>query len=306
VSSSAEVAALRPPPGRESLPAFELGWRRHDGGIDAYLSYGGDSGAVNWSPELEKLHEESSRSHFMDVWTRRGMLERAGSLPAHPTIVDVGCSTGHLLEDLRGAYTDGLLIGVDLVASGLRKAHQSVPQALLLQADACALPVEDASVDLIVSANLLEHVPADRKALAEMFRVLRPGARGVVVVPTGPGTYDYYDRFLEHERRYARGEMVAKAQAAGFEVVEDHYLGSVLYPAFWLVKKRNRRRYGHLRGGALEARVASDIASTSDSRIGHVACELERALLRHGIHVPFGVRGITVLRRPGGGHDRTA
>lgn len=298
MSAGAEVTAVRPPPGQESLPVFDLGWRRRDGGVDPYLSYGEDSGAVNWSPELEKLHEESSRSHFIDVWTRRSMLERIGSLPTHPVIADVGCSTGHLLEDLRTAYPNGLLIGVDLVASGLRKAHHSVPDALLLQADVCTLPLEDSSVDLIVSANLLEHVPNDQAALAEMFRVLRPGASAVVVVPAGPSTYDYYDRFLEHERRYAHGEIVGKASATGFEIMEDAYLGSLLYPAFWLVKKRNRRRYGYLCGGALEARVASDIADTRDSRIGHLACQLERALLRHKLRIPFGIRGITVLRRP--------
>lgn len=306
MSSSVEVVAVRPPPGQQSLPVFHLGWRRHDGGVDAYLSYEEDSGAVNWSPDLEELHEESSRSHFMDVWTRRCMLESVGSLPAKPVIVDVGCSTGHLLENLRTAYPIGSLIGIDLVASGLRKAHRCVPEALLLQADACALPLEDSSVDLILSANLLEHVPRDQTALAEMFRVLRPGAFGVIVVPTGPGTYDYYDRFLEHERRYARGEMAEKARTTGFDIIEDHYLGSVIYPAFWLVKKCNRLRHEDLHGAALEARVASDIANTRDSRIGHIACGLERALLRRGVHMPFGIRGITVLRRPTDAHDRTA
>ena len=87
--------------------------------------------------------------------------------------------------------------------------------------------------------------------------MLRPGGRAVIVVPAGPGTYDYYDRFLGHERRYGRGELAGKARAAGLEVLEDAHLGALLYPAFWAVKKRNRRRYDHLRGAALEERVAA-------------------------------------------------
>ena len=47
--------------------------------------------------------------------------------------------------------------------------------------------------------------------------VVRPGAPAVIVVPAGPGTYDYYDRFLGHERRYARHELSRKAAAAGLE-----------------------------------------------------------------------------------------
>lgn len=300
VSSEAHQPALRPPRGLQSVPAFDGGWRRSDGGTDPFISFVGEDHAVNWSEELEQLHEESSREHFIDVWTRRSMLERLGRLPSSSVIVDLGCSTGHLLQDLHAQHPDALLTGIDLVAAGLRKAHRTVPGARLLQADVCALPFEDDSVDAAVSANLLEHVPDDQQALVELRRVLRPGARGVLVVPTGPGTYDYYDRFLGHERRYARGELAAKSRKAGLEVIDDFHLGSVLYPAFWLVKQRNRRRYDHLRGPELQARVARDIAGTRNSRIGHIACLVERVMLQRGVRLPFGIRGLTVVRRPGG------
>ena len=263
-----------------------------------YASYVSPEHAVNWSEDLETLHEESSRTHFIDVWTRRAMLARVGPLPAAPTVIDVGCSTGYLLEDLRREVPAASLIGVDLVAGGLRKAHANVPEAVLLQADACALPLEDASVDAAVSANLLEHVPNDERALAEVFRILRAGARATIVVPVGPGNYDYYDRFLGHERRYGRGELARKAEAIGFEVLEDIHLGAPLYPAFWAVKQRNRRRYGRLQGSALEQKVRADIARTSDSVLGRLACRWEQWLLARGIRLPFGIRGLTVLERP--------
>jgi SAM-dependent methyltransferase len=289
---------LLPPLGCDTLPDFERGWRRHDGGVEPFLCYVDGGHAVNWSEELEALHEESSRSHFIDVWTRGAMLSRLGALPAGSVIADLGCSTGYLLEDLRTSYPDATLIGVDLVGSGLRKAHVNVPEARLAQADLCALPLEEASVDAAVSANVLEHVPDDLAALAEIRRVLRPGAPGVLVVPAGPGLYDYYDRFLGHERRYGRGELARKARHAGLEVIEDIHLGSLLYPVFWLVKRRNRRCYDHLRGAALEARVTVDIERTRDSHAGHIACRVERALLARGVRLSFGIRSLIVVRRP--------
>jgi SAM-dependent methyltransferase len=298
VISAERQPALRPPPGSQDMPGFDRGWQRADGGVDPYLRYAADGQAVNWSAELEELHAEESRDHFIDVWTRRAMLERLGPLPTGGVIIDLGCSTGYLLEDLRVAHPDAQLVGVDLVDSGLRTAHRVVPDARLLQADVCALPLKDASVDAAMSANLLEHVPDDEAALAELYRVLAPGARGVLVVPAGPGSYDYYDRFLGHERRYGRGELAGKARRVGLEVVDDAYLGSVLFPAFWLVKQRNRRRHEHLQGQALQARVASDIAGTRDTRIGHWACHVERVLLNRGVRLPFGIRGLTVVRRP--------
>ncbi|HUA75579.1 MAG TPA: class I SAM-dependent methyltransferase [Solirubrobacteraceae bacterium] len=266
-----------------------------------FVSHVSDEMQVNWSEDLEELHQESSRTHFIDVWTRRAMLARVGPLPPDPTVLDVGCSTGYLLEDLRASLPDARLIGVDLVPSGLRVAHENVPDAELLLADACELPLADESVDAALSANLLEHVPDDERALREMARVLRPGARAVIVIPAGPGNYDYYDRFLGHERRYARGELAGKARAAGFEVLEDAHLGAPLYPAFWAVKQRNRRRFEHLRGEALEAKVRQDIERTTDSGLGRLACALEERLLGLGIRLPFGIRGLTVLRRPAGG-----
>lgn len=189
-----------------------------------------DEFTLNWSQELEELHEQSSRTHFIDVWTRRAVLERLGPLPPAPTVIDIGCSSGYLLADLSARLPDATLIGVDLVASGLRKAHGHVPDALLLQADVCALPLADECIDVAVSANLLEHVPDDERALGEIFRTLRPGARAVIVVPVDPSCYDYYDRLLGHERRYARGELARKARAVGLKVLQDARLGALLYP----------------------------------------------------------------------------
>lgn len=295
---SPEPGALQPPAGLAEVPPFDRGWKLADGSSAPFLSYVAEDAAVNWSDELEELHEESSRDHFIDVWTRGSMIERLGDIPAAGTIADLGCSTGYLLEDLEAAFPQARLLGLDLVAPGLRKAHELVPAARLLRADVCVLPIADACVDAIVSANLLEHVPDDEGALAEMRRVLKPGGRAVIVVPAAPNTYDYYDRFLGHERRYGRGELAGKARAAGLEVVEDAHLGAPLYPAFWAVKKRNRLRYDDLRGAELEERVAGDIANTQDSRLGAWACRLERLLLQRGIRLPFGIRGLTVVRRP--------
>jgi SAM-dependent methyltransferase len=282
------------------LPSLDGGWPAEGEAAEPFISCVPGEYRVNWSAELEEMHAESSRTHFIEVWTRRAMLARLGPLPARPTLLDVGCSTGYLLADLRARLPDATLVGVDLVPAGLRKVHARVPDALLLHADACALPLDDECVERVLSANLLEHVPDDERALAEILRVLRPLGRAVIVVPVNPNSYDCYDRLLGHERRYARGELARKARAAGFTVVQDVHLGAPLYPAFWAVKQRNRRRHEQLRGEALERKVKNDMERTSDSALGRLACRLEELLLSAGVRLPFGIRGLTVLERPGG------
>jgi SAM-dependent methyltransferase len=276
---------------REQLPEVR------DGGDEPFVSYAGDDEPVNWSEELEAVHAEASRTHFLDRWTRQAIIGGIGPLTAGATVADLGCSTGFLLEDLHAAQPDALLIGVDMIAAGLRKAHAAVPTARLLQADVCQLPLEDQSLDAVVSANLLEHVPDDRRALREIARVLKPGRPVAIVVPAGPRTFDYYDRFLGHERRYARGELAEKCRNAGLEPREDRHLASLLYPPFWLVKQRNRRRYDALRGEALEARVTQDIARTRDSRLGELSWQLEDRLVGAGVRLPFGIRSFVVAWR---------
>ncbi len=288
---------FRAPPDSAELPGFDDGWQLTGSERAPYLSYVEADSSVNWSDELEELHEEASRTHFLDRWTRGAIIARMGAMPATPVIADVGCSTGYLLEDVRAAHPTATLIGVDLIGAGLVKAHRLVPSARLVRADACDLPLADASVDTVVSANLLEHVPDDRGAVREFARVLTPGGRAVIVVPAGPSTYDYYDRFLGHERRYGRHELASKCVDAGLDLLEDAHIASLLYPPFWLVKQRNRRTHGALTGEALQRQVSADIARTHDSWIGELAWALERRLTDRGLHLPFGIRSLVVARR---------
>jgi len=253
---------------------------------------------ANWSEELEEFHEESTRDHPIEKLTRRTILSRIGLLHPTSTIVEVGCSTGYLLEDLRTSYPSARLIGLDLILSGLHKARATLPGVTLAQADACRLPLPDDCAHAVVSANLLEHIADDITALAEIRRVLRPGATAVLVVPTAPHLYDYYDRFLHHERRYARGEMAAKASSVGLTVEADFNLGTVVYPAFWLVKKRNRLLFDHLVGSDLEDRVRRDYGDTKESSLFRFACGTEQWLLTRRAELPFGIRGLTVVRKP--------
>jgi hypothetical protein len=83
------------------------------------------------------------------------------------------------------------------------------------------------------------------------------------------------------------------------EVVRDVYLCSLIFPAFWLIKKRNRLRFNDLQGRALADRVARDIANTQDSLAFRLFCRIEEWLMTHRVFLPFGIRCLTVVKRPG-------
>lgn len=256
------------------------------------------TGTVRWSEELEAFHEESSRDHFIDIHTRWALRKAVSDLEAGAVVLDVGCSSGYLVEDLRRDRPEAMVVGIDMVPAGPRRARATMPDAGLLVADSTRLPVADDIVDVLVSANMLEHIRDDSEALREFFRVLRPGGLAAVVVPAGPGLFDAYDEHLGHYRRYSRRELARRAAQSGFEVLDDAYLGSLVFPAFWVVKKRNRRKAANAGPEARRQIVEADIARTQDSRIGHWAAAAERRLLERGVRIPFGVRSWCLLRRP--------
>lgn len=294
------LASLRPVTPGGGLPRHgPEGWTDADG-VRPYLSYlGGDEGAAGWSAELEALHARSSEEHPIDVLTRRAAVAAMrGAVPGpDPVLLDVGCSGGHLLADLRACWPGAELGGVDAEAAGLGSAHLAVPDAVILHASATDLPLDDASVDGIVALNLLEHLADDVAALREFRRVLRPRGRALVVIPSNPGLYDYYDAHLMHERRYASGELAAKARAAGLQPRAGAHLGSVVYPLFWAVKKRNRRVGGALDADEVRHRVENDIARSQDARVVRAAFRLEEALLRRGARPRAGIREALIMER---------
>jgi SAM-dependent methyltransferase len=227
------LPSLRPPPGRSDVPAFNDGWVQP--GSDEpqpYLSYLPEESEVQWSSELESLHEEPSRAHFIDVLTRAATIRalEPATLGERPVIVDLGCSMGHLLHDLNEKVGQASLVGVDVVREGLVHAHAAVPRAALFHASVAELPFADSGVDGAVALNLLEHISDDTSVLRELARVLRPGGRAVVVVPANPRLYDSYDAYLGHERRYARREVARKANGVGLSTKRRAYVGSLVYP----------------------------------------------------------------------------
>jgi SAM-dependent methyltransferase len=254
---------------------------------------------ANWSEDLVELHEGTSRDHFLDLRTRTAMLEAVGPISPSATVVEIGCSSGYMLEDLRTNYPLARLAGFDIVGKALRTARELAPEALIALADARNVPVPSASADIVLSANVLEHIEQDEIALSEIRRVLRPNGRAALVVPAGPDLFDYYDRYLRHERRYARGELTAKARGAGLKVIRESFLGTFIYPPFWLVKKYNRIRYEKLDSAAVAQKVAKDIRETKNSLVGRMACSSEQFLDRRGVRLPFGVRILVLLTHPG-------
>jgi SAM-dependent methyltransferase len=262
----------------------------------------GDSG---WTDDLTTFHEDNAGSdHFIDRASRRHALGqvkrrlRRGGRAAGPgpVVLEVGCSSGFFLDELRRALPDAFVIGADYVGGPLRKLAQERPDLPLMQFDLTACPLPDACVDVVVLLNVLEHIGDHVAAVREVARILRPGGAAVIEVPAGPHLYDVYDKVLMHHRRYKLRGLRRLLRESGLAVTHASGLGALLYPAFWYVKRKNRRYLSEPE--EVQRRVvAGAIRKTGRSAVGELVMRAE-AGLRRVLPLPFGIRCLATCVKP--------
>jgi arsenite methyltransferase len=108
-------------------------------------------------------------------------------VPQGGVALDVGAGPGSITATLaHAAGPDGLALGVDVSEPMLARAVRASagPQVGFLRADAQRLPFRDQSFDVAVSIAVFQLIPDPAAALSEIARVLKPGGRLAVMIPT--------------------------------------------------------------------------------------------------------------------------
>lgn len=253
-----------------------------------------------WSSELTEMHErEASSSHPIDLASRAMALEsmKLVKLERPPVILDIGCSSGFLVEDLARNIPNASVIGADYLPEIVLKAAQRVLNTPFLQFDLRKCPLQDNCVNGVTALNVLEHIDNDLKALAEIYRILAPGGLAHIEVPADPDSFDLYDEVLLHFRRYRLSELVDKARKAGFVVRKATHLGFFPYLPFKYAKRRNQRIGKALTLPEKRKLVAEQIRNTKSSRILAKTFDLERAFGSIASY-PIGIRAVVRLQKP--------
>ena len=172
-------------------------------------------------------------------------------LRAGQRLLDMGCGGGrHAFAAMRRGAT---VVALDYDASELKEVRAT--RGAMIEAgeiaadapggevngDALRLPFPDATFDRIIASEVLEHLWDDTGAIAELVRVLRPGGRLAVTVPTRfpervswAINYRYHDTPGGHVRIYRQHELEAKLEQSGLWLRGSHHAHALHSPYWWL------------------------------------------------------------------------
>ncbi len=204
-------------------------------------------------------------------------------------ILDAGCGTGGTLEHLRGM---GELWGCDLAAEALQMCRRRGFEHLK-QSRVESLDFPDERFSVVISCDVLEHVEADGRAMAEMARVLEPGGICVMTVPAHQWLWSEHDEALHHVRRYGTRRFRRLIEGAGLRIELMSKAVSFTLPAILAYRgwRRLRRAAGETPRTAL-VRLPGPINSLFVALLG-----LETALMRY-VPLPIGASLVAVARKP--------
>ena len=206
------------------------------------------------------------------------------ALPPGAQILDAGCGTG---GGLRWLAAFGATTGVDFHPLAVQyAAHAS---ARVAQASIQAIPIPQATFDLVTSFEVLYHLAViDDDALHEFARVLKPGGWLLVRVPAHDRLRGAHDRQVHTRHRYEKTELGEKIKAAGLELRRLTSVGLMLLPFAGLRRLTQR-------GEAAQTDVA--LPAPLINRLLTQALAAEGAWLRR-FDLPAGLSLLAVARKP--------
>jgi SAM-dependent methyltransferase len=249
-------------------------------------------------PRVEHLLRATARAEARHFWFRgfrafvTPLLQRAAAGRTDARLLDCGCGTGanlELLDRFGHAY------GFDLTAVGLRLGREA-GRTRLARATVTAAPFPTGAFDIVTSFDVLYSLQ-DRDeslAIAEMFRLLRPGGYAIVNVAAMPILRGDHSVLSREVRRYTRADLRNRLQSAGFVVERLTYTNATLFPPMAVARLLQRAR-GLRAEGETEAEITVPPAPINAIMSAIMSVE---ALWLRAFDVPFGSSLLCLARKP--------
>lgn len=194
---------------------------------------------VEFAKEIDvqnRVSEEYERVRYSDEFASRyhkwwaGLMVREVEL--QPPALDNGCGVGFLLDLLQCEHK----VGIDISSAMASKAASRHGRIVI--GNSQELPFEDNTFGTIFSRGLLHHLPSPEAGVAEMYRVLKPGGRIVVVDPNEslmtrlPRIFAYRSSHFSDDHKNFNRKYICSLLEKHFEIDNVSFFGFLSYPLF--------------------------------------------------------------------------
>jgi ubiquinone/menaquinone biosynthesis C-methylase UbiE len=156
------------------------------------------------------------------------LLDLSGGISRDTRVLDVGCGTGALLNELR-EKTD-YVVGLDNSSEALDFCRLRGHENLVL-ADGSFLPFKDEEFDIVTAIGVIEHITDDKRFLSELQRVLKKNGRLILMTSAFPSLWTQADVANDHKRRYNLRALEREIHKHGFSTLRFSHFNFILFPA---------------------------------------------------------------------------
>jgi len=222
-----------------------------------------------------------------DIWANSRLKAVSNMLSLKgKKVLDLGCGEGTYLGDYFNALGNNILYGdLDLELMEKMKAENKIVL------DATNLPFADNAFDLIICADVLEHIKDDRTALLEIYRCVKPKGYALLMLPAHSFLYSKNQIKLGHWRRYDKNnKLLLFFKNTGFKIKKVRYSVWILFPLLYLIQKIGDETCLYGKRGKIYKNNRIEILL---SPLLNFLCWLDSI-----IKMPFGLSLIYLLEKP--------
>jgi SAM-dependent methyltransferase len=236
------------------------------------------------APGVPGDYYDAIRAAEMTHWWQLGMRRLSATLLGERllregmAVLDAGCGTGGFLRFVLDTGSPGRTCGIDVSSAAIELARRRVPEAELHVAPLWEIPLEAGEFDLIVTNDVLQHLPEDRVAdsLAELRRLQPRG--GALLVRTNGALRLRRER--EDWRAYDRRTLVRALEQAGYRCGRVTHVN--LIPSLWALARGNaphaptEERHGVATAAPspVLSRIATGLLAAEAQYLGHTPLRL--------------------------------
>ena len=230
------------------------------------------------------------KNHFWFKSRRKYILQLLEGYSKDKSILDIGCSSGILLDELREIGFDGNnLYGIDISPKAIQNCKENGIQNSFIM-DAQNIELEK-KFDIVVASDCLEHLEDDEKALKNWHGLLNPGGSLYLFVPAFMTLWSEHDVENMHFRRYTRNTLKKKLYKTGFEIEKSNYWNFCLFLPILTVRLFSRLKVNKKQSLTGEQKKLSLFNNLLFNLIN-----FENKFLKY-INFPFGVSTYIIARK---------